>query len=83
MSQTRTALPSTPSNPAELRREIGTLTFELSPDGLTIVGLPGGHLTMTVDETLALADFWRTPGARLLAARAWLAEQHAAVVGQA
>lgn len=81
MSQTlRTVLPSTPSNPAELRREIAGLDFTLTGDGLTIAGLPGAPIELDTPTTLALSDFLRSPGARTLINRAWLAEQHAAVV---
>lgn len=82
MNQTRTALPSSPSNPAELRREIGGLHFTLDASGLTIVGLPA-PIALDAPATLALSDFLRSPGARTLVNRAWLAEQHAAVVSQA
>lgn len=76
-------LSSSPAHPALLEREIGRLAFELSAEGLVIRGLPNGPLALTVDETLALADFWRTPGARQLAARAWLNEQHTLALADA
>jgi hypothetical protein len=75
-------LPSTPANPAALERELDGLRFELSDAGLAVYGLPRGPLALTVGETLGLLTFLRSPGAARLIARAWLAEQHAAVISQ-
>lgn len=80
MSTSRTALPSSPANPAELRREISGLIFTLNTEGLTVAGLPGGPLHFDPAVALAVSDFLRSPGARSLVARAWLAEQHAAAL---
>lgn len=71
-----TILASTPTNPAELRREFEALALTLNAGGLTI-NLAGARLALTPAEALALSDFLRGPGARALIGRAWLAQQHA------
>lgn len=70
-------LPSSPANPATLQREIGPLFFRLTAEGLTLFRPGHEPLRLDPEEALALADFWRTPGARSLVNRAWLAHQHA------
>lgn len=75
-------LSSTPTNPTTIAREIGGVHFRLSPDGLEIIGLAAGRLTLDLSEALALSDFARTAGVRQLVNRAWLAQQHAAALAE-
>lgn len=77
LTTTPPALASSPANPALISRTIGGLSFTLSAEGLRIAGLASGPLALDVPAALALSDFLRSPGARTLVARAWLAEQHA------
>lgn len=85
MSTSRAPLvANTPANPSTLQRTIGGLTFTLDAEGLAIVGLegspPGSPIHFNPDAALALSDFLRSPGARGLVNRAWLAEQFSAMV---
>lgn len=75
-----TPLSSSPASPAVIAREIGPLRFELSADGLSVAGPVGGEVRFDVEQALALSDFLRGPGARVLITRSWLAGQHAAAL---
>lgn len=76
-------LTSTPAGPTRIRRDVDGIAFELTPAGLTIEGASDAPIVLNISAALALADFLRTPGARPLIVRAWLAEEHAAGIERA
>lgn len=77
-----TPLSSTPSSPRSLQRQIGGLFLRLDAAGLTVHRDDDSRVELTIEEAISLLDFARTAGVRQLVNRAWLAQQHAAEVGE-
>jgi hypothetical protein len=75
----RSILASTPTAPATIGRCINGVQFELDSTGLHADRLSKGQREgrFSLDDALALADFFRSPGVYRLLHRAWLAQQHA------
>lgn len=74
------ALSSSPASPAVIRRRGAAIEITASASGIVIDHPGEGRIAFTVDLSLELLDLLRTPGVRNLITRAWLAEQHAAVI---